>query len=587
MNYSNVIGFLLSLIFLLQFVSGILLSCYYSSFAGFSSVYYIMIEVNVGWLIRFVHVLGASIFMFFILCHWIRGTWIRLKLIEQIEYSLFYLYLFTYSFSYSYCYSMLCYSLLCSMLCGSYLRSLCYVLFYFFSTYSFWLFYAMLCYAMFFLFSVETRYLAQYAKHISLISYVLCFFMFYVALCCVMFNSLLHGQSYVHCSASSWSVIIYSFSLLSFWFVMLCYIVLFCYDLFSFSLWWVLYMLCYALLCSSVLFLVFSLVRIILSFLCTWIRIVLFCSINNIKSNYIINTLCSLFLTSVSFTLRCALLIYSFYYALLFFVILYCVILYAMLCYSLLCYAVDFTLRFILSFVYIKLSYLFSFWMVVFNTSNFNLRSIEFSWIFSGFFVRNTVFNTLSFNWIWISGLLIWFFSLAISFLGYCLCWGQMSYWGITVMINIFTILPLFGSYIGSYLWCSSLVILNKLFMFHFFIGFIIGFLILVHIYLLHLFSSFNLVSNNYSYLLVFYAMFFKDCFVSYVVFSSMSLLLFCEPDAFGSCDNLVFANPMSTPNHIVPEWYFLLFYALLRSFPNKTVGVIIVLSFIILIISF
>ena len=69
MNYSNVIGFLLFLIFLLQFVSGILLSCYYSSFAGFSAVYYIMIEVNVGFLIRFVHVLGASIFMLLILLH--------------------------------------------------------------------------------------------------------------------------------------------------------------------------------------------------------------------------------------------------------------------------------------------------------------------------------------------------------------------------------------------------------------------------------------------------------------------------------------------------------------------------------------
>jgi len=68
-----------------------------------------------------------------------------------------------------------------------------------------------------------------------------------------------------------------------------------------------------------------------------------------------------------------------------------------------------------------------------------------------------------SFNWIWISGLFIWFCSLAVSFLGYCLCWGQMSYWGITVIINIFSIIPLFGSYISSYLWCSSLVVLNKI----------------------------------------------------------------------------------------------------------------------------
>ena len=85
MNYSNVIGFLLFLVFILQFISGLLLSCYYSpfSFSAFDSVYYIMIDVNVGWLIRWLHCLGASLFMLFILIHWIRGAWIRLKVIDS------------------------------------------------------------------------------------------------------------------------------------------------------------------------------------------------------------------------------------------------------------------------------------------------------------------------------------------------------------------------------------------------------------------------------------------------------------------------------------------------------------------------
>lgn len=343
MNYINVLGFILFFIFLLQFVSGILLSCFYSSFAGFSAVYYIMIEVNVGWLIRFTHVAGASIFMFFILFHWIRGTWIRLKLIEQIEYSLFFFFF------------LALYSASLRAMWSSSFDS------YFFTSFS------------------SLRRLVCFAPH----------------------------TKHIDCGTK---------------------------------------------INSSLFFAVF-------------------------------NTVCS-----------------------------------------------------------------------------------RFSWIF-------------------LSGLLIWFLSLAVSFLGYCLCWGQMSYWGITVMINIFTILPLFGSLLGSYLWCSSLVVLNKIFMFHFFIGFILGFVIMFHIALLHLFSSFNLVSNNYSFTLVFYALFLKDCFTSYAVFTSMSLLLFCEPDIFGSCDNQVFANPMSTPNHIVPEWYFLVFYALLRSFPNKTAGVIIVLLFILFIL--
>ena len=377
MNYSNVIGFILSLIFLLQFVSGLLLSCYFSSFAGFSAVYYIMIEVNVGWLVRFVHVMGASIFMFFILLHWIRGTWIRLKLIEQIEYSVLYLF-------------------------GTKIDSFPFTLF---------------------------------GSNIGLSSLLSC--------------------SY----------------LVSFF----------------------------------TLFLIIDYLFIIFIFFRDWLLLAFFPWIAR----------------------------YS-----------------VLLCYS--------------------------FFLLLLASCSM-LRCSETSWI------KYSVFNRVSFNlgFLWISGLFIWFFSLAVSFLGYCLCWGQMSYWGITVMINIFTILPLFGSYIGSYLWCSSLVVLNKVFMLHFFIGFIIGFLILIHILILHLFSSFNLVSNNFSMNLSFYSLFFKDCFVSYVVFYSMSLLLFFEPDIFGSCDNLILANPMSTPNHIVPEWYFLIFYALLRSFPNKTVGVIIILVFI------
>ena len=151
-------------------------------------------------------------------------------------------------------------------------------------------------------------------------------------------------------------------------------------------------------------------------------------------------------------------------------------------------------------------------------------------------------------------------------------------------MINIFSIIPFLGSFIGSYLWCSSLVVLNKIFMLHFVIGFLIGFVLLVHIFVLHFFGSFNLVCNNYSLLIPFYSLFFKDCFISYVIFYSMSLLLFCEPDIFGSCDNLVFANPLSTPNHILPEWYFLVYYCVLRAFPNKTIGVCNVICLLMLV---
>ena len=83
MNYSNVIGFLIFIVFLLQFISGLLLSAYYTPIIAFSSIYYIMIDVNGGWLIRFFHILGASMFMVLVVVHWIRGIWIKLRIVEQ------------------------------------------------------------------------------------------------------------------------------------------------------------------------------------------------------------------------------------------------------------------------------------------------------------------------------------------------------------------------------------------------------------------------------------------------------------------------------------------------------------------------
>ena len=186
-------------------------------------------------------------------------------------------------------------------------------------------------------------------------------------------------------------------------------------------------------------------------------------------------------------------------------------------------------------------------------------------------------YNRLSL--IWVSGAIILLCSLISGFLGYILNWGQMSYWGITVIINLLSIIPLFGSYIGEYLLCSSIV--NRIYVFHFSLGFIIGCIILVHIALLHRFSSSNPLINNNSILIPFYALFFKDCFVSYVIPLFLCFYLFWEPDIFGNCDNLIIANPLSTPNHILPEWYFLIYYCCLRAFPNKTMGVIIVLLFV------
>lgn len=193
----------------------------------------------------------------------------------------------------------------------------------------------------------------------------------------------------------------------------------------------------------------------------------------------------------------------------------------------------------------------------------------------------NNISHRIRLNLIWVSGWVILLFTLLSSFIGYILNWGQMSYWGITVMINILSVLPLFGSYIGDYVWCSSLVIVNRMFILHFTLGFIIASLILCHLALLHNFSSWNPLINNHSFLILFFLLFFKDAFVSYVIPLFISFYLFWDPDIFSNADNLITANPLSTPTHILPEWYFNIVYSILRAFPNKTMGVIIVVLFI------
>ena len=151
-------------------------------------------------------------------------------------------------------------------------------------------------------------------------------------------------------------------------------------------------------------------------------------------------------------------------------------------------------------------------------------------------------------------------------------------------MINILSILPGIGWSLAELIWCSCNVIINRIFVFHFVVGFLIGFFILLHIFLPHPFSSSNPLLNSFSSFTVsFFVIFFNDItalsMASVIVFS----FLFWEPDVFGNCDNPIFANPLSTPNHTLPEWYFLIFHSCLRAYPNKTMGVIIVLIFLFL----
>ncbi len=151
-------------------------------------------------------------------------------------------------------------------------------------------------------------------------------------------------------------------------------------------------------------------------------------------------------------------------------------------------------------------------------------------------------------------------------------------------MINIVAVLPITGPLIAELIWSAAWVIFNRIFVYHFLIGIFTSLIILIHIILLHNFSSSNPSINNSSLVIAFYPFIFKDLYSSFITITIMiSVFLYFDPDILGNSDNQIIANPLITPNNILPEWYYLLFHSCPRSFPNKTIGVILVLNLLII----
>ena len=187
---------------------------------------------------------------------------------------------------------------------------------------------------------------------------------------------------------------------------------------------------------------------------------------------------------------------------------------------------------------------------------------------------------------VWLTGLLLLGLSLIEGFLGYILFWGQMSYWGVTVILNVLSIIPCLGSVLSSLIWCSSSVIVTRLFAIHFVLGSAIGLLIGMHILTLHSLANSNPISTtNTTLIMPFYPLIYKDLFVLfYFVIGSLSFVLFWEPEILGNSDNLIMANALLTPKSILPEWYFLCLYCCLRCLPDKVAGFGVVLLLFLLI---
>ena len=192
---------------------------------------------------------------------------------------------------------------------------------------------------------------------------------------------------------------------------------------------------------------------------------------------------------------------------------------------------------------------------------------------------------------LWCSGVIIFILMMATAFMGYVLPWGQMSFWGATVITNLFSAIPLIGKDIVDWLWGGFAVdnpTLNRFFSLHFVFPFIIVGAVLIHLILLHEVGSNNplgitLKTENIPFYPYFYT---KDLFGLIILFLIFFIFIFYYPNTLGHPDNYIEANPMKTPLHIVPEWYFLPFYAILRSIPNKIGGVIAMFGSLIILLT-
>ena len=192
---------------------------------------------------------------------------------------------------------------------------------------------------------------------------------------------------------------------------------------------------------------------------------------------------------------------------------------------------------------------------------------------------------------LWRSGVIIYLLMMGTGFIGYVLPWGQMSFWGATVITNLASAIPFVGQAIVEWVWGGFSVdnaTLNRFFSLHYLLPFVIAGLVITHLVLLHQTGNNNpLGVDTTTDKMPFYPYcYVKDLFVfiSFAVF--FSFVVYFYPNVLGHSDNYIPANPLVTPAHIVPEWYFLPFYAILRSIPDKLGGVVAMVGAILILLT-
>jgi quinol-cytochrome oxidoreductase complex cytochrome b subunit len=180
----------------------------------------------------------------------------------------------------------------------------------------------------------------------------------------------------------------------------------------------------------------------------------------------------------------------------------------------------------------------------------------------------------------WMVGVVIFILMMATAFMGYVLPWGQMSFWGATVITNLFSVIPVYGTLVVNWLWGAYNVgnaTLNRFFSLHYLLPFAIAGATCVHLAYVHQDGSNNPLGVNGNIdKIPFYPYFYiKDLYSTILFTIFFSCFVFFAPNLLNHPDNYIEANPLVTPPHIVPEWYFLPYYAILRSIPHKAGGIV------------
>nr|NP_569071.1 cytochrome b [Crioceris duodecimpunctata]AAL67872.1 cytochrome b [Crioceris duodecimpunctata] len=233
--------------------------------------------------------------------------------------------------------------------------------------------------------------------------------------------------------------------------------------------------------------------------------------------------------------------------------------------------------------------------LLAFESISHIMRDVNYGWLIrtlhangaSFFFIclythigRGIYYSSYNMKETWMTGTTIFFMVMATAFLGYVLPWGQMSFWGATVITNLISAIPYLGNMIVQWVWggfAVSNATLTRFFTLHFIMPFIVLSLVIIHLLFLHQTGSNNPLGIKSDIDKVPFHPFYsiKDLLGMMIMLFLLTYLTLHNPYLLGDPDNFIMANPLVTPAHIKPEWYFLFAYAILRSIPNKLGGVI------------